>query len=341
MKAKATEKEARAAVKVVLLRLFDIPSVVRGKKKLSELTGLPSLMGTLGIIFVRMGVTTLQQNMSRKMVGSMYLRDGRTFVVDLAKQMAVSLLACCVSATSFWFRRRTEIAWRNKLTRELHSSYFKEMVYFRQALTPGDQIEDPGQRIVRDVTMMTQNLVQFCTSTVSGVLEATYAVSRLVYYMPGRAYYVPLIIFYTYSMLYLRNIVDKPMNRGMLTAKISRVSGAYRDAHTKLATHAEAILSFGGVAAEARRVRSKLEDSLNVSREMIRVMLYQDLAKGLFRSATMMTFTQLLYQIPVLSDSHPMKVSASAPEALRMQSNANLLAYCELQHKRQLSPIFY
>ena len=42
------------------------------------------------------------------------------------------------------------------------------------------------------------------------------------------------------------------------------------------------------------------------------------------------TFTQSLYQIPVLSALHPLKVPDTAPERVRMQANADLLAEMRL-----------
>ena len=332
-KKRPTDAEARAAVKTVLLEVFDLPSVLRGRKPLSALTGLWYWCGTLALVFVQQYITVVRQNMSRAMVGSMYLRNTQRFFLDLGRSMAVSLLSSCVSSLNSWLLRRADIAWEKELTTRLHAKWFGTMRFYHQANT-ANAIPDPAQRIVRDVKSVSRQLSSLCYRSVSSVLDAVFAVTRLVYHMPGRAYYVPLIVVYSWVMLLGRNYLTPALLRGMLMAKQSRISGAWRDAHSKLATHAEAIISFGGVDAEARRIAEKLDESLSLSRRFTLIMVREDIVKDVTRRIISQTFMECLYQLPVLSALHPMKVPATASQAVRMRANANLLG--EMQFTGQL-----
>ena len=51
---KTTDPEARAAVKRVLIELFDLPAVLRGRKPVSELAGLKPLFCFFALQFVEM-----------------------------------------------------------------------------------------------------------------------------------------------------------------------------------------------------------------------------------------------------------------------------------------------
>ena len=325
---KATEAEARAAVKTVLVHLFDVPAVLRGKKPISELSGLVWVAGTVGVIFVRLAITTASQNIQRGMAGSMYLRDSRQFVIDLLKRIVLSALSCVVRAAGFWFRRRVEICWQKKITDGLHTAYFHDNFFYRQTLRP-EPIADPGQRIVRDVMMLTGQLTRFCQGTISCCLEASWAVARLCWLMPDRWWYAPLIVAVQWLTILWRNWFANALKRGMLSAKASRASGVYRDAHSKLANNAESIISFGGVAAEARRIMAKLDETLQLSRKMNNAMLRDTVAMNVSRELIGMTMTYSLTHLPFIGANHPLKVADTASEELRMQANANMLGESE------------
>ena len=67
----ATEVEARAATRTILLRLFDVGAVVRRRKPLSSLAGLHGVVGVLACVFARMAVMTLRQNIDAATVGTL------------------------------------------------------------------------------------------------------------------------------------------------------------------------------------------------------------------------------------------------------------------------------
>ena len=56
---KPTEQEARAAVGRILVRIFDVPAVLHGKKSLSDLSGLGYVFGALAVIGVKLVISTV------------------------------------------------------------------------------------------------------------------------------------------------------------------------------------------------------------------------------------------------------------------------------------------
>ena len=52
---------------------------------------------------------------------------------------------------------------------------------------------------------------------------------------------------------------DLYISAGVDGVQQSRVNGAFRDAHSKLARHAESVIGFGGLRAEAKRLAEGLQ----------------------------------------------------------------------------------
>ena len=210
----------------------------------------------------------------------------------------------------------------------LHSSYFQDSFFYRQTLKQ-NPIPDPGQRIVRDVMMLTGQLTRFCQSSITCTLEGAWAVLRLIYQMPDRWYYAPLIIVVQWLTIRWRNWFNSALHYGMQRAKFSQISGMYRDAHSRLASSAEAIISYGGVAAESSRIRSKLNETLKSTAKFNIISLKDNIAMNVSRDVIGMTMTYALVHVPLLSASHPLKEALlnNASEELRMQANAGLLSH--------------
>ena len=247
---KPTDAEARRAVKRVLVEVFDVPAVLRRRKPLSELAGLWSVLGSVGMIFVNMVITSIRQNNSRRIVGTMYLRNTSAFVASLLQQAGLSVAYQIVSAASWWFRTRINIQWRKHLVEKLHGAYFSDMVYYRQT-TWDDSIPDPAQRIVSDVMMLLDNydsLSGMVQSYLSESLGAAHSVWRLWVHIPEQRWLSLFVIAWSWGNLTFRNYFAPAMMRATLMAKSSRVSGMYRDAQSKLAQHAERIIAFVSAA---------------------------------------------------------------------------------------------
>ena len=72
---------------------------------------------------------------------------------------------------------------------------------------------------------------------------------------------------------------QRPKDKGnMKDSYILMDRSRYRDAHNKMALHAEAIINFRGVAAETKRLSRKLEETLEVSKQSSMLMVQEHLA---------------------------------------------------------------
>ena len=216
-KPQPTHPEARAACRRVLEEMFDLPGVLRGKKKLTDLAGLGPMSCWAVCIGLSMVIQVMMQNMQRKVVGSLYLRDIRVFLRDLGRQMAISLMSVCVQSMTSWSRMRITYAWQAQLQDKLHATYFKESLFYRQTTWP-DAIPDPGQRITRDISVLSFELRMFCTSSINDSLASVQSIFRVWTLMPDQRYMVPFVICWTYANLAFRNYFSPALERGMVMA---------------------------------------------------------------------------------------------------------------------------
>jgi putative ATP-binding cassette transporter len=193
------------------------------------------------------------------------------------------------------------------------------------------EVNDPAQRIASDVSTLIgtagnyEGLTTLLQSYISTGLGASNAVWRLWFQIPDQRWLVPFVFVWSYGNLTFRNWFAPAMMRATLMAQSSSISGAYRDAQGRLLQHAEAIISFGGVVAEQRRLFSKLEESLENSRRLILVYARENLAMNLVGEVFSATMTHALVHFPMLSPSYPTKAAAGASQELRMQANADIL----------------
>ena len=96
--------------------------------------------------------------------------------------------------------------------------------------------------------------------------------------------------------------------------------------HSKLAQHAEAVVCFNGVSAEAERLQGRLDGRLGLSRQMILLGMKERATMEVLGMIISQTLTSCLVQVPMLSSSYHLKVPSNASEQLRMAANANMLA---------------
>lgn len=336
---KSTDQEARAAVHRVLVELFDVPAVLRRHKPLSALAGWHFVAGSVAMNAVSVAVNSRWADNGRKVASTMYMRDTRAFVTTMLHQVSLTVIYQMANAAAWWMRTRIGIAWRKRLTEKLHDVYFSNGMYYWQT-----EIEDPAQRIASDVSTLVGTadnyvgtvdnnvgLTSLLQSYISTILGVSNAIWRLWFQIPGQRWLVPFVFAWSYGNLAFRNWFVPAMMRATLMARSSSISGAYRDAQGRLSHHSEAIIALGGVAAEERRLFSKLEESLENSRQLALVYVRESLAMNLVGEVFSATMTHALVHFPMLSSSYSIKATANASEELRMQANANILGEIALK----------
>ena len=321
-----TDREARAAVARVLRELFDVPAVLRREKSLSALAGWQWVVGSVLTNALSVAVNSRWADNGRKVASTMYMRDTRAFVTTMLGQMGLTVVYQIANAAAWWMRTRIGIAWRQRLTEKLHKVYFSNNVYYWQT-----RVRDPAQRIASDVGALVgtagsyQGLTSLLQSYISTVLGASNAIWRLWFQIPDQRWLVPFVFMWSYGNLAFRNWFAPAMLRATLLAQSSSISGAYRDAQGRLLQHAEAIISFGGATVEKHRLLSKLQESLENSRQQALVYVRENLAMNLVGEVFSATMTHALVHFPMLSPSYATKAGTGASEEQRMQANANIL----------------
>eukprot|EP01050_Picozoa_sp_SAG11_P001687 SAG11_NODE_76_length_18005_cov_6.523958_11_plen_114_part_00 len=78
-----SKQEATKAIGMLIGHLFPLRAVLAGRRRVSTLVGRYDVLGYISLIFVRMGVMSVQQQVGKKMVQSLYLRDVRRFLRDM------------------------------------------------------------------------------------------------------------------------------------------------------------------------------------------------------------------------------------------------------------------
>jgi ABC-type uncharacterized transport system fused permease/ATPase subunit len=305
--------------------MFDLRAVLRGQKPISQLAGLAPLAGWLATVGLSLCVTVVNDRTMHQLQKSLYLRKIGVFARDMAIRVSVVIVDVSLNSVQQFFRVRVAYAWRQQLQDTLHATYFKDMTYYRQT-TWGDSIPDPGQRITRDIGMLAFQLRVFCTSTVYESMRTVQYVFRIWMLLPEQRWLIPLIIGWSWTNLAIRNWAAPALERGMLMAKSNRISGTFRDAHSKLAQHAESIICFGGVGAEARRLAKRLQESMDLSRRMMWIGIKERFTFMILGEVVSQALTSCLVQMPMLSAAYHLRVPSNASEQLRMQANANMLA---------------
>ena len=282
-----TDPASRAAMRRVVEELFDVPAVLLRKKPLAALSGLEWVVGSVVMNMVSVAVNSRWADNGRKVASVMYLRDTRAFVTTMLGQMSLTVVYQIANSAAWWMRTRIGIAWRKRLTERLHEVHFADMTFYRQTTWGAESIPDPAQRIASDVAVLIgtsgsyEGLTMLLQSWISTTIGAVNAVWRMWFQMPDQRWLLPFIFLWSYGNLTFRNWFAPAMMRATLLAEGSKISGAYRDAQSKLSQHAEQIISFDGVAAERRRILSKLKESLANSHQLTLVYLRENLAMNL------------------------------------------------------------
>lgn len=323
---KATHAEARVAYYRILQQIFDVPAVLRGRKPVKELAGLVPLGGYVATVVAGIWVDILMQNQFGLVASSMYLRDRGVFIQNLATQAGISIVNTCVMSTKTWFRMRVTYAWQKQLQDRLHATYFREGTFYTQTMRSGDKlIGDPGQRMTREVRELVMELRIFCTQLFNGSLDCAVAFYRIWTLLPQQRYIIPIVVTWSFLNLRIRELASPALHRGMLMAKSSRVNGAFRDAHSKLAQHAESVISFGGIQAEAQRLTECLGESLDVSGALIWLRVKEMATMQMIGMVISQTLTSCMIHLPMITPAHHLKAPPGASEAARMQANAAIL----------------
>ena len=86
----------------------------------------------------------------RDLMKTTFTRDWGAFRGIMVETAIMSLVSSLIFATHRFLKERLALLWREKLTRQLHSKYFKGMNYYKLSHLNQSQISDVEERIVKD-----------------------------------------------------------------------------------------------------------------------------------------------------------------------------------------------
>jgi ABC-type uncharacterized transport system fused permease/ATPase subunit len=83
------------------------------------------VLGYISLIFVRMGVMSLQQHIGKQLVQSIYMRDVRVFIAQMQQTALLYILSAAFQHASQYCRTSLYFKWRHRLTSVLHDQVRK------------------------------------------------------------------------------------------------------------------------------------------------------------------------------------------------------------------------
>jgi len=208
------------------------------------------------------------------------------------------------------------LAWRTKLTRQLHADYFKALNYYH-LVHAKNKLGDPDQRIANDVWQITTGMAQLFQSGLQAIFAGLYFTAEL-YPLLGAGYAAAPYLWVAFGMWWTEKIY--PLDWRRLAGSMQFSFSVYRSGHNRLLQNAEAICALKGDAVEKDILNQKLEGTEGVQRRFWQAMFP-------FRTINMIAFIQgikwlvpNMVMLPLLSGAPAASQAAvMATVAYRMQ----------------------
>jgi ABC-type uncharacterized transport system fused permease/ATPase subunit len=320
----AQRQQAWGSVARILREVFDVPSVLRGRKPFSALIGVPNVVGSLAVALVQMWSRVAQMEISQQVVQAIYLRDVRAFAAVMAKNVLFSFTTMSLYSVTYMWSQQQASRWQEHLTKLFHERYFHAITFYRQQNLPDDvKLADPEDRIATDISRACATISDCMQSVLSSVLSTGYVVWRLA--RNSHPSYVLLVVVYAFGGVKIREMMAPGIRQGRLAGRISRISGEYRSAHKALLEHGEGIIASGGVSREGERVREKYNAFVGVWWNLVREDSRSTFAMSFQGMILQSTLMNVMQHFPFLRGDHPLRARAGASEQEKFQANAAML----------------
>ncbi|XP_015770297.1 PREDICTED: ATP-binding cassette sub-family D member 4-like [Acropora digitifera] len=156
------------------------------------------------------------------------------------------------------------IRWRALLTSRLHSSYFKNLAYYKLNVLQS-KIDNVDQRITQDVE-------RFCSNLRKSVIVFIISPFTIAYYTyqcyNSSGYLGPLLI---YGYFFTGTIINKLIMTPVVTLvfKQESLEGDFRFKHMHIRSNAESIAFYNSGRVEERKTNSRLRDLLQTQLRLV------------------------------------------------------------------------
>lgn len=149
------------------------------------------------------------------------------------------------------------LTWRSRLTRAAASKYLTGKTFYTVAELSG--MNDVDQRLTRDIERLADDLAALIPTLIKPVVDVLWF-SWQLWRLTGKR---GMGILYLYAALGYGALQAATPDFAQLLKREYYLEGAFRNAHTRLRTHAESIAFFGGGPKEGQLITGSFQRLLN------------------------------------------------------------------------------
>eukprot|EP00747_Dinoflagellata_sp_TGD_P101144 gnl/TRDRNA2_/TRDRNA2_168248_c0_seq1.p1 gnl/TRDRNA2_/TRDRNA2_168248_c0~~gnl/TRDRNA2_/TRDRNA2_168248_c0_seq1.p1 ORF type:complete len:1097 (-),score=223.69 gnl/TRDRNA2_/TRDRNA2_168248_c0_seq1:98-3388(-) len=187
------------------------------------------------------------------------MRDRVAFIECLRRQVLFSVLGQAFQEITGFFQGRLALEWHIGVTRAIHERYFANQTFFHLGRA---NLKDADQRIAVDAEETLNTVASLAHNFVTVTSLGTYFTSAVYQEMGTLAALGPWLFLYTGRKL--TNLV--PLDWRRLAGTMEFTFSQYRQQHTRLVQHGEAVAALQGANREGSRLKSLLHDTERTQR---------------------------------------------------------------------------
>lgn len=218
-----------------------------------------------GVVILR----TLLQDRIAKLNGRSVDLVLRQDLKGFIKLISVSILQSAASAVLAPSLRHVAeslaLDWRTRLTRAAAANYLSGKVFYTVAELAG--MRDIDQRSTRDIERLATDLASLIPTLVKPVVDVTWFSWQLWRLTGPRG----MAILYAYTIVGYGALHAVTPDFAGLLKKEYQLEGNFRNAHSRLRTHAESVAFFGGGVKEGALVGTTFENLAGHLRSLIKL----------------------------------------------------------------------
>eukprot|EP01130_Rhizamoeba_saxonica_P002299 TRINITY_DN12130_c0_g1_i1.p1 TRINITY_DN12130_c0_g1~~TRINITY_DN12130_c0_g1_i1.p1 ORF type:complete len:679 (-),score=134.03 TRINITY_DN12130_c0_g1_i1:73-2109(-) len=217
----------------------------------------------------------------------------------------VLFLTICESIGE-WLAWNVGISWRNKLTRRIQSSYFREKLYYKVS-NLDKTIENVDQRITADISSFTNSICGSVNPRVKGLIfgdDGVVSIAiRMILFTTVSIYkegWIGFAIPYGWWLLGMGINFAFMQRIPALTFKKEECEGDFRFSHVRIRTYAESIAFYEGEANEKSIVDKNLSELIKTQRGLAN-RTFPVLFNSVFQGNFAVMFSYIVPAIMVMS----------------------------------------
>ncbi len=263
-------------------------------------------------------------SVKRDLMMATFTRNSTLFHEILKQTAILSILSSVIFALHRYLKEKLTLAWRSKLTRQLHRKYFDHMASYKLSHMNQGKIPDVEERITKDTRRFARSLADEMEKMSAALTSGVWFTYKLTTISSLPFAISPLIYFYAAYLVTVR-IAPNWSERFRVTLD---KKGIYSRAQSRLQSHAEAICAYQGNEQERRIIDSLWADFLAYGVDFVKdASLFQFVSTAFFEYGAH-SFAETLIVGKFISASAPEKARllAATTQAEKMAATAALFS---------------